>query len=269
MSKPFIKWLGGKRQLMEEIVSNFPETYNHYFEPFIGGGAVFFNVNNKQCYINDKNSELINVYCVIKKHPDELIDSLEKHEISKEYYYFLRALDRTEEFKFLSPVKKASRFIYLNKLGYNGLYRVNSKGQYNVPYGKYKNPKIFDKDNIFLCSEKLNQTEIMNGDFEIIKPFIEENDFVYLDPPYFPLNKTSNFTSYTADGFGVDTNYRLKEFCDYLTTKKVKFLMSNSSSDFIIKLYEGYEIQLVKAKRNINSKADGRGRIDEVLIKNY
>jgi DNA adenine methylase len=197
MSKPVIKWVGGKRQLMNEIKENMPKQYNKYFEPFIGGGALFFELKHKEAFINDYNNELTNLYEVIKNKPQELIKDLAKHENTAEYYYETREQDRKASYKRMSKVKKASRFIFLNKTGYNGLYRVNKQGQNNVPYGRYANPKIIDKENILACSETLKHATIMSGDFENIKTHIKKGDFVYFDPPYVPLNATSNFTAYT------------------------------------------------------------------------
>jgi len=270
MCKPVIKWVGGKRQLISEIKKNMPLEYNRYFEPFIGGGALFFELKEKDSFINDYNPELTNLYEIIKTKPHELIKDLKKHSNSEEYYYALRALDReSESYKKISKVKKASRFIFLNKTGYNGLYRVNKKGQNNVPYGRYVNPTIFEEENILACSRHLQSTTITTGDFENIKEHIKEGDFIYFDPPYVPLNATSNFTGYTDKGFDEDMQFRLKELCDYIDKRGAYFLLSNSYTDFILDLYQDYEIVTVEANRALNCKGDSRGKIKEVLVKNY
>ncbi len=269
MCKPVIKWVGGKRQLLNDLSSLLPKQYNRYFEPFIGGGALFFSLKHKNSFINDYNHELTNLYTCIKNNPNELIENLHKHNNSEEYYYNMRALDRDIElYKKLSNIEKASRFIYLNKTGFNGLYRVNQKGQHNVPYGKYKNPKWLDEENIKACNKLLVNTEIGTGDFENIKPLIKKGDFVYFDPPYVPLNKNS-FTAYTKDGFDSETQERLKDMCDFIHAKGAYFMLSNSYNDYILDLYKDYDIKTVMANRAINCKATGRGKIKEVVVINY
>lgn len=269
MCKPVIKWVGGKRQLMTKIKEYMPREYNNYFEPFIGGGAVFFELKKENSHINDYNPELTNLYEVIKTKPEALIKDLSKHENSSEYYYAMRELDRKPNFKRMSKVKRASRFIYLNKTGFNGLYRVNQKGQNNVPYGRYANPTILDADNIRACSEALQTTTITTGDFENIKAHVKEGDFVYFDPPYAPLSATSNFTAYTDKGFDDDMQFRLKELCDYIDSIGAYFMLSNSYTGFILDLYSDYTIKTVEANRALNCKATGRGKINEVLVMNY
>jgi len=271
--KAILKWPGGKRQLLQEIKKYIPQNINTYYEPFIGGGAVFYDLMFNNACMNDVNWELINVYRQIKNHSNELILLLEEHKKNhnKEYYYQIRKLDRNEQYKDLSKIEKAARFIYLNKTCYNGLYRVNSKGQFNVPMGKYKNPKICDKELILEMSQYLkeNHIQIKNMDFEKFLKNVQKDDFVYLDPPYDPVSKTANFTSYIKDGFDKNEQLRLKKVCDELNKKEVKFLLSNSDTDFINDLYKDYRILKVKARRNINSKGNSRGEIFEVLIMNY
>ena len=266
---PFVKWAGGKRQLMFELIKNLPASYNRYFEPFIGGGALFFELQPINAYIGDINEELINLYNVIQNDVAKLIIDLKKQEISKEHFYTIRDLDRTIEYHKLSAIKKASRFIYLNKTCFNGLYRVNSNGQFNVPYGYYKNPKIVDENNLYNCSKLLKKTEIKHADFSEILNEVKEGDFVYLDPPYMPLNETSNFTSYTKYGFNIDMQFKLKEVCDELDSMGVMFLLSNSDTEFINELYADYKIKKVFALRAINANGNGRGKITEVLVRNY
>ncbi|RXJ56452.1 DNA adenine methylase [Candidatus Marinarcus aquaticus] len=270
MCKPVIKWVGGKRQLLNELKKYMPEKFNTYFEPFIGGGALFFDLKLEKSFINDYNSELTNLYEIIKNNPKELIKDLGKHQNNADYYYKIRALDRTPtKYKRLTNIKKASRFIYLNKTGFNGLYRVNKSGQFNVPFGKYKNPNYADFDNIFACSDLLQETTILNGDFEIIKPYICKGDFIYFDPPYVPLNETSSFTEYTDKGFDEDMQFRLKELCDYIHSIGAFFMLSNSYTDYIKDLYNEYELITVQANRALNCKASGRGKINEYIVVNY
>lgn len=271
--KAILKWPGGKKQLLNEIEKYIPENVNIYYEPFIGGGAVFFDLMFANAYMNDVNWELINVYKQIKNHSKKLIQLLEEHKKnhSKEYYYHIRAFDRNEQYKNLSSIEKAARFIYLNKTCYNGLYRVNSKGQFNAPMGEYKNPKICDKDLILEMSQYLkeNHVQIKNMDFKRFLKNAQEGDFVYLDPPYDPVSDTANFTSYSKDGFDKKDQIRLKKVCDDLNKKGVNFLLSNSDTDFINDLYKDYKIVKVKARRNINSKGDSRGEVSEILVMNY
>ena len=266
---PIVKWVGGKRQLMFELLKNMPKSYNRYFEPFIGGGALFFELQPENAYISDMNEELINLYSVVRDNVYELISDLNKHEISKEYFLEIRNLDRTAEYKNLSNVQHASRFIYLNRTCFNGLYRVNSQGQFNVPFGNYKNPRIVDENNLLNCSELLKNTEIKCADFSEILTKVKKGDFVYFDPPYVPLNVTSSFTSYTKDGFDMDMQFKLREVCDELDSMGVMFMLSNSDTKFVNELYSNYEIKKVFASRAVNANAEGRGKITEVLVRNY
>lgn len=266
---PIVKWVGGKRQLMFELLKNMPKDYNRYFEPFIGGGALFFELQPNNAYISDMNEELINLYQVVRDNVDELITDLQKHDISKEYFMEIRNIDRTEEYQNWSDIKKASRFIYLNRTCFNGMYRVNSKGEFNVPFGHYKNPRILDENNLINCSHLLQQTEIKQADFSEILKKVKKGDFVYFDPPYVPLSETSSFTSYTKDGFDIDMQFKLRDVCDELHSMGVKFLLSNSDTKLVNELYENYDIKKVFASRQINANADGRGKITEVLVRNY
>lgn len=266
---PIVKWVGGKRQLMFELIKNIPKSYNRYFEPFIGGGALFFELQPEQAYISDMNEELINLYSVVRNNVYELIKDLSKHEVSKEYFLEIRNIDRTEQYTELSDVERASRFIYLNRTCFNGMYRVNSQGQFNVPFGHYKNPRIIDKNNLLNCSELLKKTEIKCADFSEILTKVKKGDLVYFDPPYVPLNETSSFTSYTKDGFDINMQFKLRDVCDELDNKGVKFMLSNSDTKLVNELYENYNIKKVFASRQINANADGRGKITEVLVRNY
>lgn len=268
-TNPIVKWVGGKRQLMFELLKNMPKSYDRYFEPFIGGGALFFEIQPQNAYISDMNKELINLYSVVRDNVYELIEDLSKHEVSKEYFLEIRNLDRTEKYAKLSNVEKASRFIYLNRTCFNGLYRVNSKGEFNVPFGNYKNPRIIDENNLLNCSELLKKTEIVYADFSEILTKVQKGDFVYFDPPYVPLSETSSFTSYTKDGFDIDMQFKLRDVCDELDSLGVKFMLSNSDTKLVNELYENYEIKKVFASRQINANADGRGKITEVIVRNY
>lgn len=270
---PFLKWVGGKRQLMPTIVAHLPNNIQslNYIEPFIGGGAVLFHLQPKKAIINDFNIELINTYEVIKNNVDELIIDLKKHENESVYFYNLRSLDRTIEFQNLTLVQRASRIIYLNKTCFNGLYRVNNAGEFNAPFGRYKNPNIVNEPTLKAVSKYLNSNEItiQKGDYSKILDQADKNSFVYLDPPYHPLSESSNFTGYIQGGWGEKEQIDLKNACDKLNKKGVKFLLSNSSANFIKDLYKDYNISIVKANRSINSNGADRGEIDEVLIKNY
>ena len=269
---PILKWVGGKRQLLSEIIPLIDESCDNYVEPFIGGGAVLFRLQPKKAIINDYNTELINVYRTVRDDLDALVALLKEHEKynSSDYYYEVRALDRTPDFDKMSNSEKAARIIYLNKTCYNGLYRVNSLGQFNSPYGKYKNPNIVNEVVLRAISKYLNRNEISirSGDYKDVLNDIEKNSFVYLDPPYMPISSSSSFTGYTEGGFGYDKQVELKEECDKLNSKGVHFLQSNSDCEEIRELYKAYRIKVVKAKRAINSDAKKRGQINEVLIYN-
>ncbi len=271
MAKPFIKWVGGKRQLIDELEKRLPKEYNNYFEPFIGGGALLFHLKPKNATINDYNSELTNLYTVVKENVEELIQDLKKHKNEHDYYYEIRSWDRNKRgYAQRSDVRKAGRFIYLNRTGYNGLYRVNRNGENNVPYGRYKNPRILDEDNLKACSEYLQSVKICNDDFEkVIKENVKKGDFVYFDPPYVPVNKTSSFTSYTDQGFDEAMQTRLRDLCIYLGDIGAKFMLSNSDTPLINELYKDFKIDKVLASRAVNSKGSGRGKIYEVVVRNY
>lgn len=270
---PFLKWVGGKRQLIPEIKKFLPKGISNctYYEPFIGGGALFFELQPKCAIINDYNEELINVYKVIRDHPNELIEDLKKHKNTPEYFYEIRALDRQPLFYNLNDIERASRIIYLNKTCYNGLYRVNSAGEFNSPFGRYKNPNIINEPVIRAVSKYLNSAniKIFNKDYQEILKDIPENSFVYLDPPYHPISKSSNFTGYIQGGWNEKDQIRLRNVCDDLTKRGIRFLLSNSASDFIREIYSDYNINIVQASRAINSDSSKRGQINEFLINNY
>lgn len=270
---PFLKWVGGKRQLIPEIRKILPKGVSGrpYYEPLIGGGALFFELQPKCAVINDCNEELINVYKVIRDNPNELIEDLRKHKNTAEYFYEIRALDRQPVFNNLTDIERASRIIYLNKTCYNGLYRVNNAGEFNSPFGKYKNPNIINEPVIKAVSKYLNsaQIQILNEDYQVILKDIPTNSFVYLDPPYHPVSESSNFTGYVQGGWSEKDQLRLRDVCNELNDRGIKFLLSNSASDFIKEIYSDYNIRIVQATRYVNSDAAKRGLVNEFLISNY
>lgn len=269
---PLLKWVGGKRQLLSDIIPMIDNKCSTYVEPFIGGGAVLFSMQPKKAIINDYNHELINVYKIVRDNLDELLKLLYIHQAnnSSEYYYEVRAWDRGDYLNKMSSIEKAARIIYLNKTCYNGLYRVNSAGQFNSPYGRYKNPNIVNESVLKAVSNyfKNNDIDIRNGDYRDTLINLDKRSFVYLDPPYMPISSSSSFTGYTEGGFGYNRQVELKEECDKLTQQGIRFVQSNSDCDEIRELYKEYKIKTVKAKRSINSVAKKRGEINEVLIYN-
>jgi len=275
--KPYLKWAGGKRQLLEEIKKYLPKGINNYtyYEPFIGAGALFFELQPKKAVINDFNEQLILTYKVIKENVDDLIILLKKYQKKnmEEYYYEIRNIDRNiAKFNMLSNIEKAARLIFLNKTCFNGLYRVNSQGLFNVPYGKYKNPTICQEIVLRQINNYLNSNEIcvLNSDFEQAVSTAYKKAFIYFDPPYHSPDKT-NFTGYQANGFDDDEQERLRNVMIKMTNRGVKCLLSNSDTEFIRELYKHdlFEIISVQAKRAINSDSAGRGAVNEVLIKNW
>ena len=294
LPKPFLKWAGGKGQLLKNIASSLPEHLEQskdivYVEPFVGSGAVLFWIlknykNVKKAVINDINEDLINSYLSIKYEIDKLLKELKKIE---DNYYGLKAEEQRETF-FLEQregfnnrnndtVKHSALLIFLNKTCFNGLYRVNSKNKFNVPFGRYKNPKICDAENLKAVNQALQNVIILNNDFEdTLKEVDSDNSFFYFDPPYKPISKTASFNSYSKSSFDDEEQKRLKNFCDRLNKQDIKWLLSNSdvknndqSNNFFDDLYEGYFIERIKAKRAINSNGNKRGEITELLIKNY
>ncbi|MCF7864922.1 MAG: DNA adenine methylase [Candidatus Pacebacteria bacterium] len=274
-AKPFLKWVGGKGQLLAQFESLFPKEFNSYFEPFIGGGAVFFSINPKKAHINDINKTLAQTYIHIKNDVEGLIKSLKKLEedflkkdeiARKEVYYALR-----ERYNSLSheDFDKSLYFLFFNKTAFNGVYRENSKGGFNVPIGSYKNPKIVDEENLRSVSKILSNAKITSGSFVDAVKNAKAGDFVYFDPPYHPLSETSSFTSYSKDSFSKDDQIKLRDLFIELDKKGVYVMLSNSSAPFIQEIYSGYKQIPVYANRMINSKSDKRGKISEVVIVNY
>ncbi len=273
--KPFVKWVGGKRQLLAQFRKlNLypPELFDiktgRYFEPFVGGGAVFFDLLPDKGFLSDLNKELVTTYNVIKNDVDALIASLKKHKTDKEYFLMIRAQDPNK----LSDLNVASRFIFLNRTCFNGMYRVNSKGGFNVPYGKYTNPLICDEDNLKKVSKALQGIEIKHQDYKEVLKKAKKGDFVYFDPPYYPVSKTASFTSYTAESFLDKEQIELRDTVLELHKRGCYVMLSNSDTPFINKIYsgcKGIRINKVEAGRAINSKGTGRGKITEVLVTNY
>jgi DNA adenine methylase len=271
---PVVKWVGGKRQLLDELTPLFPKHITSYCEPFLGGGAVLFSLQPSTAYINDINSDLIQMYEVIRDNVEELISILEEHQElnNEDHFYSVRDLDRDkEEYKKMTKVRKAARIIYLNKTCYNGLFRVNNAGEFNTPFGHYKNPNIVNAPILRAVNAYFQTANIVirSEDYKQAFPDIKKGTFVYLDPPYDPVSNTANFTGYAKGGFSREEQIRLRDWCDELNQAGIQFMLSNSATEFIKGLYSDYNITIVKAKRAINSNAAKRGHVDEVVIRNY
>jgi DNA adenine methylase len=269
---PVLKWVGGKRQLLDVITPLLPQKVSTYCEPFVGGGALFYDLQPKTAFINDINAELIRVYEVIKKDVESLIGALQEFKNEADYYYAVRDWDRDKEkYSALSDVKKAARILYLNKTCYNGLFRVNSAGEFNSPFGNYRNPNIVNAPTLRAVSSYLNAATVHLTalDYEEVLKSLPKGAFVYLDPPYDPVSDTSSFTGYAKGGFSRDEQIRLRECCDELNRRGLKFMLSNSATDFIKEQYAAYHVTIVQAKRAVNSDAAKRGEIDEVVVRNY
>jgi len=266
-----VKWAGGKSQLLGQFDKLFTEKADFYIEPFLGSGAVFFHIkrrfNPKKVILSDTNEELINAYTVVRDKVDALIKALKKHkeQHSKEYYYKIRAQDPAA----LTDVEKAARFIYLNKTCFNGLYRVNSKGKFNVPMGNYKNPGILKEDILREANKLLQGVELKVMSFENVLDFAKMGAFIYLDPPYYPLTKTSSFTAYTKEVFLEEEQKKLAELFKKLDKMNCKLMLSNSDHSFIRDLYKEFKQESVYAKRLINCDATKRGPITELVVRNY
>ena len=267
---PFLKWAGGKGQLLEQYSKYFPKKFNRYFEPFIGGGAVFFHLTPENAFLSDSNEELINCYKQIRDNPYELMRLLDIHkqnyfENKKDYFYKIRA----QVYEGLDDTAKAARTIFLNKTCYNGLYRLNSWGEFNVPLGRYKSPQIYDPENILAVSKVLEKVQLKVMNYDEIEKLAEPGDLVYLDPPYHPLNSTSSFTSYTESNFSDEDQKKLALLYHQLDKKGCKVMLSNSNTELIQDLYKRYRQIKINATRSINSKAAKRSAIRELLILNF
>jgi DNA adenine methylase len=267
-AKPVIKWAGGKRKLLNEILARTPETIDTYYEPFAGGSAAFFALWNrgrfKHAVLNDLNAELIETYEVIQSSSyGHLIETLKTYPHSRDFYLHLRAIPATD---LSSALVRAARFIYLNRTGFNGLYRVNKKGQFNVPFGRYTNPTICDEEGLRRAHDALQGVILASKDFAACVEGAKEGDFVYFDPPYLPVSKTSNFVSYTSGGFGISDHRRLAETMRSLRERGVKALLSNSDTHQIREIFQDFTVDSVKAPRAINSDGARRGLVGELLI---
>jgi len=267
---PILKWAGGKRSLIPHILSLFPADYKNrvYHEPFVGGGAVFFKIRPRFGSINDVNSRLVNFYRVVRDQPEELVSQARCYTYDERSYYFLR--DRFNQSD-LSDVECAALLLYLNKTAFNGLYRVNSKGEFNVPFGRYKNPTIVPEKRIRAASKILKKVEIFNEDFSYILDYAKKGDVCYLDPPYQPVSETANFTSYSSERFDLNEQRRLRDLCIELDECDALFVLSNSYAEPILDLYEKigrFRVIIIQAKRVISSKASTRGPINEILVTN-
>jgi DNA adenine methylase len=266
--RPFVKWAGGKRQLLDILNAAKPSSFGRYFEPFIGGGAFLFSQLPDRATISDANPELINCYQVIKNDVDALIRSLIRHKNDEIHFYETRAKDPSK----LTAVQRASRFIFLNKTCFNGLYRENKSGQFNTPFGRYENPKIADKANLEAISAYLNTSDVAihYSGYQTSLDKAEAGDFVYLDPPYVPLTKTASFASYLKGGFGLEDQAALAKSFAELSHRGVLVMLSNSNTEVIHELYKGFNIKTIHATRAINCKGGSRGKeANEVLVTNY
>lgn len=269
--RPFLKWAGGKTQLADDLLARRPLRFHAYHEPFLGSGAIFFRLYRenliRRAILSDINAELIDTYLAIRDHVTEVIHILAEFPHSKEFYYEIRKKDPWQ----LTLPERAARMIYLNKTGYNGLYRVNRKGQFNVPFGRYKSPKYLDRENLLAASRALQNVEILCAPFETVVERAQPGDWVYFDPPYVPLSPTANFTSYYAEGFGLQEQQRLRDVCIALTHKQVYVMISNSDTAIVRSLYSSpmFSINEVLANRAINCNGTKRGKITELVITNY
>ena len=262
-TKPFLKWVGGKTQLLDELKQYIPKNFNKYIEPFVGGGALLFDLAPQKAIINDANEELINAYIVLRDQVDELINELSTYIYCTEFYYKMRAKNPEN----LSKIERAARMIYLNKTCFNGLYRVNKKGEFNVPIGRYTNPTICDEDRLRNAHVALQNVTIECADFiKVLLKYAEKGDLIYIDPPYHPVGKNSDFKRYTKDFFYKEDQMALKKLIIELKTRGCFVIASNSHCDFILDLYKDFDVKVVNAKRCINKIAERRNNIKEVII---
>lgn len=265
-ASPFLKWAGGKARLIEQFEPYFPKDYGRYFEPFIGGGALFFRMQPEDAVISDINERLIDAYTAIRDELPALMELLERHsnKHSRDYYY--RARERFNHGRNLSVVERASLMIYLNKTCFNGLYRENRRGDFNVPIGSYVNPTVFREENLLAVSRQLQNTEICVRSFEHVLQNAREGDFVYFDPPYVPLSATSSFTSYVGAGFDLQMQQRLAEVFTELAHRGCYVFLSNSDSPVVRELYKGWRMENIRAGRAISAKGSARNAVNELLV---
>jgi DNA adenine methylase len=263
--RPFLKWAGGKAQLLEQFERLLPKFRGQYHEPFLGGGAMFFALRPKKAHLTDVNQELISCYQAVRDRVDEVMLALESHRYDREYFYSVREIDPAS----LSPAERAARTIFLNKTAFNGLYRVNNRGRFNVPFGRHKNPLICDRENLLACSAALRGASIETSHFSGVLERARRGDFVYFDPPYVPLSDTAYFTAYAPGGFGWEQQQRLAAVFRELGQRGVKAMLSNSDVPQLRELYAAFRIEKVLATRRINSNVDGRGKLAEIVVLNY
>ncbi|UXJ68186.1 DNA adenine methylase [Lysinibacillus fusiformis] len=262
-AKPVLKWAGGKTQMLDILKENMPTKFNKYIEPFIGGGALFFELAPTNAIIADSNPELINLYKIIAENVDELIEELKEMKNEEGYFYLIRAINPET----LTDVSRAARTLYLNRTCFNGLYRVNKQGKFNVPFGKYKNPKICDEENLRSVSKVLKNTTIIHSDYkDVLREYAEPGDFIFLDPPYIPISQNSDFKRYTKEQFYEEDQRELAEEVKRLKDIGCHVLLTNSNHPLVHELYKEFEISVHQTKRNINSVASKR-KGEDVLVK--
>ena len=267
-ARPVLKWGGGKGRLLPELLARLPQTFEAYHEPFVGGGALFFALAGagrlERVYLSDANTALIDVYLALSDDVEGVIAALQPHRYERDHYYHVRA-QRPDD---LSLPERAARIIYLNKTCYNGLYRENRAGQFNVPFGRYKNPTICDEPNLRAVSAVLQGVDIARRRFDSVLGYAKKGDFVYFDPPYVPLSPTANFTTYDRAGFGPDDQRQLRDVFAELARRGVRAMLSNSDTPFVRELYAGFRVEQLFAARAVNSKANSRGKVAELLVLN-
>jgi len=267
--RPFLKWVGGKGQLLAELRKRVPDQFNRYIEPFVGGGAMFFHLRPPQAVLADLNGELIDAFTAVRDDLEATMEFLREHVYEKTWYYRTRSRDPEE----MELAERAARTIYLNRTGFNGLYRVNSKGRFNVPFGRYKDPLICDQENLTACRQALQGADLVSAPFDEVLDGAQSGDFVYMDPPYVPLSKTANFTQYVAGGFGPEAQERLASWLERLHGRGVRFALSNADTPETRAMYgalaiDGLRIDGVTATRSVNSRTTGRGRVGELIVWN-
>ncbi|MBL4613538.1 MAG: Dam family site-specific DNA-(adenine-N6)-methyltransferase [Magnetovibrio sp.] len=269
MLRPFLRWPGGKRRLLREIQKRLPKHYKGYFEPFIGGGALFFAQRPGFGYIGDFNPEVANAYSVIKHKPAQLIHEVARHRNTETHYYALRNVDRDPEYRQWTDVQRAARFVFLNRTCFNGICRMNRRGQLNMGYGHLKKPTIMRPDDIWAAHHALRTIRVAHASFEEVLKLARPGDFVYFDPPYVPLSATASFTAYTAGGFGVEQQRDLWRVCVKLHRKGVKWMVSNSFTPIVVDLWRAFHVDTVMAPRSNGVGLNARRPVREVLITNY
>lgn len=266
---PFLKWVGGKTRLLAQLDDLFPADFGHYHEPFVGGGAVFFHLGPPTATLSDINGRLIETYRAVRDDVDGLIERLDHHRRRHNRAYYYQSRSRLNAPRGLDSIDRAALFMYLNKTCFNGLYRENRSGEFNVPMGRYKDPSLYDESRLRAASRRLQQVDLRIDGFKNVLDRAEEGDFVYFDPPYVPLNATSSFTGYAKGGFDADMQVQLAQTFDALAKRGVFVMMSNSNAPLVHELYAGWRIEKVMAPRSINSRSDKRGAIAEVVVRSW